>query len=100
MSQPAGPLVSVALISSLGTALVASFGGNAGQGNYFNNVQYAPLASNGGIGPWTFESHPFPVPRWGQAMVQYNDFIYILGGAQIGNGGYLNDVQVASVRHN
>jgi hypothetical protein len=58
------------------------------------------LASNGGIGPWTFEGHPFPVPRWGQAMVQYNDFIYILGGAQIGNGGYLNNVQVTSVQHN
>lgn len=68
-------------------------GGNAGQGNYFNNVQFAPLAPDSETGRFVFDTHQFAVPRWGQATVQYNNFLYVLGGSQRGNGDYLNDVQ-------
>jgi hypothetical protein len=85
------------LTSVTGTQSLVVLGGNAGQGNYFNNVQFAPLAPGGETGRFLFDTHQFPVPRWGHATIQYNNFVYVLGGAQRGNGGYLNDVQFTAV---
>jgi len=81
-----------ALTSITGTPSLVVLGGNAGQGNYFNNVQFAPLEADGETKWFPFDTHQFSVPRGGHATVRYNDFIYVLGGAQRGDGGYVNDV--------
>jgi N-acetylneuraminic acid mutarotase len=86
-----------ALTSVTGQPTLVVLGGNAGQGNYFNNVQFAPLTAGGETGRFVFDTHQFAVPRWGHATVRYNDFLYVLGGAQRGSGGYLNDVQFTGV---
>jgi hypothetical protein len=86
-----------AVTSVTGSPSVLVLGGNAGQGNYFNNVQVAPLSATGEIGRFVFDKHQFATPRWGHATVRYNDFIYVLGGAQRTNGGFLNDVQFTAV---
>jgi hypothetical protein len=54
----------VALTSASGSPVAIALGGNAGEGNYFNNVQFAPILKGGGTGSWTFDTHQFAVPRW------------------------------------
>jgi hypothetical protein len=83
----------LAAVSDSQAAVV--LGGNAGQGNYFNNVQTAPLRKEGGAGSWTFDSRQFAIPRWGHVSVMYNSFLYVIRGAQ--RGGFLNDVQVSAL---
>jgi N-acetylneuraminic acid mutarotase len=85
------------LTSVTGSPSVLVLGGNAGQGNYFNNVQVAPIMAGGDLGRFQFDQHQFATPRWGHATVSYNDFIYVLGGAQRSGGGYLSDVQFTTV---
>ncbi|WP_152977487.1 hypothetical protein [Bradyrhizobium pachyrhizi] len=80
-----------------GSPSIVVLGGNAGQGNYFNNVQFASVGAGGALGRFRFDKHQFRTPRWGHATVRYNDFVYVLGGAQRGNEGYLNDVQFTVV---
>jgi len=80
----------LAAVSDSQAAVV--LGGNAGQGNYFNNVQTAPLRKEGGAGSWTFDSRQFAIPRWGHVSVMYNSFLYVIGA-----GGFLNDVQVSAL---
>jgi hypothetical protein len=69
-------------------------GGNAGKGNYLNDVQYASLKA-GQLGPFTKvpEKNFFPSPRWGHAAVVHKDRLYVIGGSA--KGVFLNDVQVA-----
>ncbi len=86
-----------ALTSASNSPVAIVLGGNAGQGNYFNNVQFAPLLKDGSIGPWTFDTHQFATPRWGQVTVLHNSFVYVIGGAQRGGNGYLADVEVSTV---
>jgi hypothetical protein len=82
------------VVSGASPPLILVLGGNAGEGNYFNNVQFSGLTAASDIGRWTFDRRQFAIPRWGHATVAYQGFIYIIGGAQRGANGYLNDVQV------
>jgi hypothetical protein len=86
-----------ALTAVSGSPFAVVLGGNAGQGNYFNNVQLALLSKDGSVGPWTFDTHQFAIPRWGHVSVVYNSFLYVIGGAQRGGSGYLDDVQVSAL---
>jgi hypothetical protein len=86
-----------ALTSISGSPVAILVGGNAGQGNYFNNVQLAPLLTDGSVGPWTFDTHQFTTPRWGHITVLYSGFLYVIGGAQRGGDGYLSDVEVSTL---
>ena len=56
-----------------------ALGGFQGAGAYLNEVQYAPIASNGTIGSWTATT-TFAVPRQGHSSVNFNGYMYILGG--------------------
>ena len=84
---------SVALMGAASGATAFVLGGNAGQGNYLNTVQAMSLASDGRPRRIGFDSHLFAIPRWGHATVRYNDYLYVLGGARRGDGGFLSDVQ-------
>jgi hypothetical protein len=77
--------------------VVIALGGNAGQGNYFNNVQFAPILEDGSTGRWTFDTHQFAIARWGHVTVLHGDFLYVIGGAQRGRDGYPADVEVSTV---
>ena len=83
----------VALALPGGRAVVV--GGNAGEGNYFNNIQEADLVARGGTGNFTFSRSQMPVPRWGHSGVFSGGNIYILGGAA--KSGFLNSVVYAPV---
>jgi hypothetical protein len=76
-------------------AVFTVLGGNAGQGNYFNNVQFSTVATNGDTTRWEFDTHQFAVPRWGHGTVRYNNFLYVVGGR--GRNGDLSDVQFTRV---
>jgi hypothetical protein len=78
------------------TAIV--LGGNAGQGNYFNNIQFTTITPSGDTTRWIFDQHQFSVPRWGHVTVLYNDFIYVLGGSSRTGVGFLDDVQYTRVK--
>jgi hypothetical protein len=97
LTMPLYGATAASLTPTSGIPVVVALGGNAGQGNYFNNVQFAPILKDGSIGAWTFDTHQFAAPRWGHVTVVYNSFLYVMGGAQRGGDGYLNDVQVSTV---
>jgi N-acetylneuraminic acid mutarotase len=86
-----------ALTSVSGSPVAIVLGGNAGQGNYFNNVQFAPILKDGSTGTFTFDTHQFAIARWGHVTVLYNNFLYVIGGARRGESGYLSDVQVSTL---
>ena len=63
---------------------------------YLNDVQYAPINSNGTIGTW-IATTGFPVPRYSHSAVVYNGYLYVMGGD---GGSYRNDVQFAHINSN
>lgn len=67
-----------------------------GSGVTCNDVQYAPLNSNGTIGTWQNAEY-FPTPRSGHRMIAYNGYLYVLGGADNG-GAAINDTRVAKIK--
>ena len=69
---------------------------NAGTSIECNDVQFAPINSNGTVGTWTASSY-FNNPRHNHTTVLYNGYMYILGGL---NTVSLNDVQFARVNAN
>ena len=71
--------------------------GGAGNSVYYNDVQYAPINSNGTIGTWTATTS-FTTARWGLIAVAYNGYLYIMGGQY--SSSYLNDVQYAPINAN
>jgi hypothetical protein len=54
-----------ALTFVTGSSSIIVLGGNAGQGNYFNNVQVASVGVGGRLGRFLFDKHQFSTPRWG-----------------------------------
>lgn len=86
-----------ALTTISGSPVAIVLGGNAGQGNYFNNIQIAPIFGDGSIGPWTFDTHQFATPRWGHVTALYGGHLYVVGGAQRGGDGYLADVELSTL---
>jgi Kelch motif len=71
-------------------------GGWNGAATYYNDVQYAPIYSNGTIGAWTTDGGGnFTTPRRGHASVAYNGYLYVIGGSDAGS--YLNDIQYAPI---
>jgi hypothetical protein len=77
--------------------VVLALGGNAGNGNYFANVQMATLTPLQATTRWYFSAQSFAVGRWGHVTVLYNDLLYVIGGAQRSPPGYLADVQLTRV---
>jgi hypothetical protein len=71
-------------------------GGGLAPGSYFNDVQYAPIKANGTVGAWTFTS-TFTNVRASVGFVNYNGYMYVLGG--IGGTGttFYNDTQYAKI---
>ena len=66
--------------------------GGVGATAYLNDVQYAPINSNGSIGTWN-PTASFQGVRRGHSSAEYNEYLYVLGGY---NGtSFLNDVQYA-----
>lgn len=68
-------------------------GGNGS--TYFNDVQYAPLNSNGTVGTWQSTSSFIGARDFHGAAV-YNGYMYIMGGYN-GTATYFNDVQFAPI---
>ena len=67
-------------------------GGNNGSG-YLNDVQYAPINSDGSIGTWSATTS-FTTARSSFGAAAYNGYLYIAGGGGA-SSSYLNDVQYA-----
>ena len=67
-------------------------GGNANSGN-MNDVQYAPINSDGTVGTWTATTS-FTTGRLGPGMEVYGGYMYIMGGS---DGSSFNDVQYAPI---
>ncbi len=59
-----------------------------------NDVQYAPINSNGTVGTWTATT-TFTTGRNGLSAVAYNGYAYVLGGND--NSTTYNDVQSAPI---
>lgn len=74
-------------------------GGNGGDQNIFNNVQYALLHTDDvDTKSWAFDLNQFSLPRYGHSSVQLNDqFIYIIGGKGQQQEGDFNDIQMSVV---
>lgn len=60
---------------------------------YLNDVQYAPINANGTIGSWT-STTPFTTARRSHTSVQYNGYLYVIGGY---SGSVQSDVQYAAI---
>jgi hypothetical protein len=72
-------------------------GGSGTSSTYLNDVQYAPLNSDGTVGTWTALTS-FSGTRRSHTAVIYNGYLYVLGGY---NGtAPLGDVQYAQVNAN
>jgi hypothetical protein len=85
----------LALTNSGGNQVAVVLGGNSGNGNYASAVQASALSPAGGTARWFFSRAPVPSARWGHATVQYNDFVYVMGGAAHTPSSFLSDVQVS-----
>jgi Leucine-rich repeat (LRR) protein/N-acetylneuraminic acid mutarotase len=70
-------------------------GGTQDDVNRFNDVQYAPILSDGSLGAWRATS-PFNMGRRGHTSVVYNGYLYVMGGTPNG-GDVLGDVQFARI---
>ncbi|HSX17282.1 MAG TPA: hypothetical protein VLH86_04225, partial [Patescibacteria group bacterium] len=80
-------------------------------GSFFNDVQYAPINSNGTIGTWNYtagsascatftgtcSSGTFTGARWGHSSVVYNGYLYVIGGSGVST---FDDVQYAPINAN
>jgi len=88
---------SVVVMGATGLLTAFVLGGNAGQGNYLNAVQTVSLGKDGRPGGVGLDSHLFATARWGHATVRYNEYVYVIGGARRGEGGFLSDVQYTRV---
>jgi hypothetical protein len=71
--------------------IIGGFGGSN-----LNDVQYAPINSNGTIGAWA-STASFITARNSHESAVYNGYLYVTGGY---NGSYLNDVQYAPINSN
>jgi hypothetical protein len=69
-------------------------GGGFGSGNYYNDVQYAPINANGTLGAWNYAAD-FVNARQNTNMFVYNGYLYLTGGNDA--SVYYNDVQVAAI---
>jgi N-acetylneuraminic acid mutarotase len=89
------PLYGHAVLALPGERAVV-LGGNAGEGNYFANIQEAKLVPSSGTGPFQFTRSQIPDPRWGHTAAFVDGRIYVLGGAV--KRGFLNTVVYATVQ--
>ena len=85
----------LALARAGGNTVAVVIGGNSGNGNYASAVQASALYPGSGTGRWYLSRTPVPSARWGHATVQYNDFVYVIGGAAHAPSSFLSDVQVS-----
>jgi len=83
----------VALVAPPRRVLV--LGGNAGEGNYFGNIQESTLAADGAPGDFAFTRSQVPVPRWGHRAALAADHLYVWGGAA--RTGFLDSVMFAPI---
>jgi hypothetical protein len=72
---------------------------NSGTSTAYNDIQYAPINSNGTIGTWTTNSTTFTNARQWPSGFAYNGYLYIMGG-QTGGTSLFNDVQYAPINTN
>jgi N-acetylneuraminic acid mutarotase len=72
-------------------------GGKNNSGTQLNDVQYAPINSNGTVGSWT-STTSFTTARSSLNAVVYNGYLYMMGGYD-GSVTY-NDVQYAPINSN
>ena len=61
-----------------------------------DDVQYAPINSNGSIGAFTTDNSHFAHPRWGLAAAAYNGYLYVTGGESIGGNVCETDISITS----
>ena len=75
-------------------------------GVYLNDVQYAPINSNGSLGTWQYTYNSaasgtftggFTTARYGHGATASNGYLYIAGGT---SGTVLSDVQYAPINSN
>ena len=84
-------------------------GGLGASATYLNDVQYAPINSNGTIGTWHYTHNStddsttfvsgFTTARYGHTSTAYNGYMYIMGGLGA-SATYLNDVKYAPINSN
>jgi hypothetical protein len=89
-----------AVIDPQDDSTIMILGGNAGGGQYLNDVQFTSAGLNGETVAWTQlpAEFNFPTPRWGHTSITYKSRVYVIGGARI--GGFLNDVQYRKIELN
>jgi hypothetical protein len=71
-------------------------GGNLGEGNTVDFIEYARIDEDFGVNPWIIANVRIDGRRWGHAATFNSGFIYITGGAD-GNK-FFNDIQVLQVK--
>ncbi len=62
---------------------------------YYNDVQYAPINSDGTVGGWTTAATTFTTARYLHASAVYKDYLYVVGGT---DGTKRSDVQYAPLK--
>jgi hypothetical protein len=72
-------------------------GGDTGSGDGSNDVQYAPVNSDGTLGVWNTTT-AFGTARRYHRSVAVNGFLYVLGGCPLDTNSPYNDVQFAPIR--
>ena len=71
------------------------FGGANKKPTYFNDIQYAPINSNGTLGPWLTSSSTIATARSYSSAVAYQGTMYLTGGYN-GTTSY-DDVEYTSI---
>ena len=71
-------------------------GGQFGNVNYYGDIQYCPLNTNGSVGTCTTSATSIG-QRYGHNAVTYNGYLYVIGGY---NGSFLNDIQYCQLNNN
>ncbi len=72
--------------------------GGSDSSNVRNDVQYAPIFTNGLVGRWAMDGGAFTTARMGQATTAYNGRLYAISGCtnSVGNcssSGMVSDIQ-------
>ncbi len=69
-------------------------GGQDFNGDYYGDVQWAPIAGDGTLGTWT-QTTGFAPSRYEHTTVVIGSYLYVIGGS--GSAGLFPDVEVAQV---
>ncbi len=78
-------------VEQAGRSFLVALGGNAGEGNVLDMIQYAELRQDGTLSRWRLARSRLLGERWGHACIALGSTVFVVGGSSRAN--YHGDVQ-------